>query len=185
MCNVYEYINEPVSSISSIDTAVIVAVISGAVAVIGLIVNSIMSYRTKRMEYRYSEIREKQQELREKQEKMIDPYNKLVNLIFEILNLTKQNKTINDIDLIRKMAEFNVAVLLYGSNEVISKWGNYRVNMANPEGLDPSKSMLKLEEVLYVIREDLGFSKKEMSEGDILSLFINDPESLTGRQRTN
>jgi len=100
-------------------------------------------------------------------------------LIFEILNLSKQNMTISEKDLIKKMAEFNIAVILYGSNEVIAAWGNCRVNFANPTNLDYKKTMLKLEEVLYVIREDLGFDKRDMSEGDILSLFINDPKSLT------
>ena len=176
----YEYIYESVQTVSTIDTAVTVAMISGAVAVIGLIVNSIMSYRTKRMEYKYSEAREKQQERREKQEKMIDPYKKLVSLLLEILSFSKQNKTMSDEDLIEKMTEFNEAVILYGSNKVIATWGNCRIKFANPGNLDHKEIMLKLEEVLYVIREDLGFDKKGMSDGDILSLFINDLEILIG-----
>jgi len=173
MSNGYEYIAESLSATSSIDAVVIAAMITGAVAIIGSLVNSVVSYRTKRMEYT-------QNETREKQKKMVDPYNKLVSLIFEILNLSKQNVAIEESMLVQKMSEFNIAVLLYGSNEVIAKWGSYRVSLANPAQSNPKEVMLKLEDLLYVIREDLGFDKRDMGAGDILSLFINDPETLTG-----
>ncbi|MCL2408732.1 MAG: hypothetical protein FWC96_03860 [Oscillospiraceae bacterium] len=171
MSNGYEYIAESLSATSSIDAVVIAAMITGAVAIIGSLVNSIVSYRIKRKEYEHNEAREKQK-------KMITPYNKLVSMIFEMLNLSKQNYTMDDSELFKKMAEFNIAVILYGSNEVIAKWGNYRVNLIDPEK-PPEEKILKLEELLYVIREDLGFEKKGMREGDILNLFINDTEKLT------
>ncbi|MCL2546983.1 MAG: hypothetical protein FWE06_07305 [Oscillospiraceae bacterium] len=63
--------------------------ISGAVTVVCLLANSKMSMRIKRMEYEIAKSGEKRQ-------RMIDPYKQLVSLIFEILTLVKQNKTIND-----------------------------------------------------------------------------------------
>jgi len=169
------YISESLAISSSIDAAVIVALISGAIAIISVMVNSIVSYRTKRMEHDHSEAREARLERREIQEKMIDPYSKLVSLISELFSLITQEKAMNDKELLKRIKEFNIAVILYGSNEVISKWGDYRINAASP---NHKEILLKLEEVLYEIREDLGFHKKDMGRGNILNLFINDVENL-------
>lgn len=176
------YIIESLSATSSIDAVIIAAMITGAVAIIGALVNSIISYRTKRIEYRYIEEREKQQERRVKQEKMIGPYNKLISLTLEIiLNSGKQGKHMSANELQKRYKEFNSEVLLHGSNEVIAKWGAYRVKIAQSHQ-DPKEVMLGLEEVLYAIREDLGFDTKGVNKGDILNLFINDTENWTGEK---
>ena len=175
MVNGYEYISEWISVTTPIDTAIIVAMISGAVAIIGLLGNTIMTFVIKRMEYRHSDAREKRQESREMREKMIEPYDKLVSFIFQLMSSVKQDKQMSEKELQKWIEGFNRAVVLYGSNKVIVKWGNFRINSLNP---DPKKLMTELEELLYEIREDLGFEKEDMKKGDILKLFINDIETL-------
>jgi len=172
------YIIESLPTASSIDAVIIAAMITGVVAIIGALVNSIMSYRTKCMEYRYIEEREKQQERRVKQEKMIGPYNKLISLILEILNAGKQGKQMSEQEIQKRYKEFSIEVLLHGSNEVIAKWGAYRGGVQSSQ--DPKEIMLGLEKVLYAIRVDLGFDTTGVAKGDILNLFMNDTESLTG-----
>ena len=148
MINKYEYISESISAVTPIDAVVIAAMITGAVAILGSLINTGMSLRIQSKEHRHSNAREVRQERREMREKMLDPYGKLVSLIFEISALSKQGKSMGNEDLLKVVAKLNVAMILHASNKIISKWGSVRKNALQPN----PNFMLELEELLLEIR---------------------------------
>jgi len=157
-----------VQKISTLDTVLIIALISASITIFGLVVNSVISIFLKTSEYK----NKARTELRTKMEK---PYAGFVSFIFDILMGIKSTNPMNEAEMTKSMTEFSKEVILYGSNKVVKKWSAYRTSAAK---LPPIDNLKQLESVLYAIRKDLGFKKRRMKEGDILSLFINDIKDI-------
>lgn len=158
-----------INTLSTLDTVLIIALISGAITILGLIVNSIISVALKVYEYR----KKTKAELRIKMEK---PYSEFINLIFDMMMRTKQSKVMSEKEIQDRMIGFSKEVALYGSNKVVKRWAYFRTSA---DKLTPLENLTLLENILFAIREDLGMRKRGMKKGDILSLFINDiPEIL-------
>ena len=154
-----------IETISTLDTVLVIALISGAITIVGLIVNSYISIVAHRNKVAT--------ELRAKMEK---PYSEFVSLIFGLVEYTKTSKSMSDAEIMERMIRFSKEVTLYGSNEVVKKWAEYKTSAAN--NLEPLESMVRLEDILFAIREDLGMKKRGMAKGDLLSLFINDVKEV-------
>jgi len=153
-----------VQKISTLDTVLVIALISASITILGIVINSIISVFLKAFEYR----NKAREEMRAKMEK---PYASLVNSIFDVLMGVKSTQPMSEAEMAKRLTEFSKEVILYGSNKVVKKWSAYRTSAAKLSSIDNLK---RLESVLYAIRKDLGFKKKGMNEGDILSLFVND-----------
>lgn len=153
-----------VKQISTLDTVLIIALISGSITVLGLVVNVIVSVKLKSLEYK----NKAKAEMRLKMEK---PYENFVNMIFDMLLNTKGIKVMSESEMLSRMTEFSKQVTLFGSNKVIKKWSSYRTSA---QMLSATDNLKQLEGILFAIREDLGIKKRGMKTGDILSLFIND-----------
>lgn len=158
-------------TLSSVDVAVIVAIISGVVAIIGIIINNIVTYKLKKAEA-------KDREKSEMRARMREPYEKLVGLIYGLLSKVKSNKELDTEELIRTMEEINKSIILNSSNKVLVKWGEFRIGSANPK--NAQHIMHLMVKLLIAIREDLGVEGEHQIETkDILSLSINDPENFS------
>lgn len=153
-----------INTVSTLDTVVIIALISGGVTVLGIVANSIVSIILKTSEYR-NKIKS---DLRSKMEK---PYSDFINLIFDILEKTKKSERIEEGELTKRYFCLSKGIILYGSNKVIKKWSIYKNSLNESNSLE---TITQLEDVLCAIREDLGTKKKGLKKGDILSLFVND-----------
>jgi hypothetical protein len=138
-----------INTISTLDTVLIIALISGAITIIGLIINSIISVSIKTSEYK-NKIKT---ELRTKMEK---PYANFINMLFDLMKMAKTSKPISENEITDRMIDFSKEVTLYGSNKVIKKWAKYRT-CAN--GISPKENLILLENILFAIREDLGMKK--------------------------
>ena len=157
-------------AVSSADVAVIVAIISGVVAIIGIIVNNIVTYKIKKAEAR-------DRENAESRSRMRDPYEKLVGLIYGLLRQVRADEELDTAELLRIMEEINKSIILNSSNKVIVKWGNFRISSANSQ--NASQIMYLMAELLIAIREDLGVEGDHpIQKIDILKLSINDPENF-------
>lgn len=162
-----EWLNLLLQQISTLDVVLLVALISGTVAVVSLLVNTIVSFKLKSLEYRHKE-------KYELQKKMEQPYESFINLIYDMLSQTKGKSVMTEKEMLSRMMEFSKQVTLHGSNKVIKKWASYRTTA---DKLSPAENLKQLEGILFAIRSDLGLKKKGMQQGDILSLFINDAKS--------
>ncbi|MDU2353332.1 MAG: hypothetical protein E7D92_01810, partial [Anaerococcus sp.] len=61
----------------------------------------------------------------------------------------------------------------WGSDEVVRKWIEIRTSSLNSDS-NSINNLFVLEDIIFLIRKDLGQKNKGLKRGDILSFFIND-----------
>lgn len=82
----------------------------------------------------------------------------------------------NDIDLVAFFHKMTPQLMIWASNDVVSKWSVFRRAAGKRESLP---YMFMMEELLTAIRKDLGHPG-DLPEGDLLGLFINDIDAFIG-----
>ena len=149
------------SSLSSkMDAVVIVALITGVVSIVGVIISSIVS---KIIDYRKS----RQEYLAKKRE---EPYGEFVDMIYKVQQNAKNKDSYTQEEMVRDLFRFSKQITLWGSSSVVKKWVKFRENAVNP---DPgTNNLLLMDEIMNEMRKDLGL--KKVKKGDLLAFFIND-----------
>lgn len=151
--------------VSTTDKVIIVAMITGSVSIIGVVISSVIA---KIIDYRYNV----KKYLYDKREK---PYEQFIDMVYQIIEDIKQeDKHMSEQEIGMLVSEFSRGLTLWGSNKVVKKWLKYRkasMGQANPEIL------LLLEDIIYEMRKDVG-QRKKLKQGSMLSFFINDVEVL-------
>jgi len=100
------------------------------------------------------------------------------NIIIKTLQLTKKEGTdfLNNQDVKKEMEsffqQFTGDLIVWGSPKVIKAYTNFRNFGEQPQIL------LKLDDMLRAIRQDLGHSNRGIKKGDLICLFLSDPEKL-------
>lgn len=168
----FKYIGIGISSFASwltsvaskLEAVVLVALITGAVSIIGVVFTSVIAkiidYKQKRREYLY-----------QKREK---PYEEFIDMVYKIQEYSKKNKKYPENEMIQDMFKFSKQLTLWGSNRVIKKWLKFRASSNTTSS--GAEIMFVMEDILYAMRKDMGLRK--LSEGDLLAFFINDRENL-------
>lgn len=149
-----------VESVSKLDAVVIVALITGTVSIVSVLISSVVS---KCIDYR----RERKNYLAQKREKS---YMAFVEMVYKIQKNGKEPGSYPTKEMLEDIYGFSQELTLWGSKRVASKWVDFRLNSANPE--EAKKSIYKLEEIMNEMRADMGV--KRMKKGKLLSFFIND-----------
>lgn len=158
------FINWVSTVTSTLDAVVIVALITGAVSITGVIISSIVGksieYRKSRLEY-----------LAQKREK---PYGDFIAMYYKILMSDKVKEEYTQEEMLKDISNFSQDLTLWGSNKVVKLWVDYRTKATQLKGTD---NLFEFEKILYEIRKDMGFRK--MKKGTLLKFVINDlDESL-------
>ena len=87
-------------------------------------------------------------------------------------------------DMAQFFVEFTQSVALWGSPELIRTWS--QVMKIARESHDANEAsiemMLAWENLLFVMREDVGHSNKGMGPGDLLRMFVNDIDEHINQQ---
>ncbi|MCE3020178.1 hypothetical protein LW893_04405 [Parvimonas micra] len=148
---------------SKMDAVVAVALITGSLSVLGVVISSIIS---KILEYR-------QNTKRYLYEKKEEPYSEFIEMVYKTQKFVKENKEYNEKEMLDDMFSFSKKLTLWGSSEVIKKWLTFREVSQNQTG-DPTDNLFILEEIIFEIRNDMGQKRKGLKKGDILSFFVND-----------
>lgn len=148
------------------DTVIIVAMITGAVSIIGVVFSSIIA---KIVDYRYNV----KKYLYDKREVA---YEQFISMIYTIMEETKKpmGERMDQSKTEKMVLDFSQKLTLWGSNEVVQKWIKYRKAAASNPNLE---NLLLLEDIIYEIRKDVG-QRKRMGKGDMLAIFINDIEEI-------
>ena len=150
-----KFLREIVSkSISKLDAVVIVALITGTVSIITMLISKIVDYKNKRQEY-----------LTQKRE---EPYSELVKMYYKIIRKNISGDIYNDADINDDINKFSEKLTLWGSKEVIEKWNKFRKNSL--VGENKYNNLFIFEEVMNAMRKDLG--QKKVNKGDLLSFNI-------------
>lgn len=150
--------------VSTTDKVIVVAMITGSVSIIGVVISSIVA---KIVEYRYNV----KKYLYDKRE---EPYKQFIEMIYTIMEETKkeEGEKMTEDEMIKMISEFSKGLTLWGSNRVVKKWLKYRKSATNDTGM---QTLLQMEEIIYEIRKDVGLGRK-LKKGDMLSFFVNDIE---------
>lgn len=151
--------------VSTSDQVIVVAMITGAVSITGVVISSIIA---KVVDYKYNV----KKYLYDKRE---EPYKQFVEMIYKIMEDTKRkdgNKMTEE-EMTQMVSEFSKGLTLWGSNRVVKKWLKYRRSSIKGE-----KNILwEMEDIIYEIRRDVGLGRR-LKKGDMLSFFVNDIENL-------
>ncbi|MCM1497185.1 MAG: hypothetical protein NC124_01840 [Clostridium sp.] len=152
--------------VTTTDKVIIVAMITGGVSIVGVIISSIVA---KIVDYQYNV----KKYLYDKREK---PYEQFIDMIYTIMEDTKKpkEKQMTEEEMVKMINEFSRGLTLWGSNRVIKKWLKYRNGADVRKG---SETLLMLEDIIYEMRRDVGLRRK-MKKGNMLAFFINDIENL-------
>lgn len=145
---------------SKLDAVIIVALITGVVSIIGVIISSVVA---KIVDYRKS----RQEYLTQKREK---PYGEFVEMIYQVQKNAKEPGTYTDKQMLEDLSKFSKQITLWGSSRVISKWIKFRENGADPE--KAKNNLFLMEEIMNDMRKDLGL--KKVKKGNLLGFFVND-----------
>ncbi len=158
-----------VSMASKIDAVVIVALITGTVSLIGVIISSIVAkiidYRKARQEY-----------LAKKRE---IPYGEFIEMIYKIQENEKNGGKYTESMMLDDLSKFSKQITLWGSSQVVNKWVEFRENGANPNaGTD---TLFLMEDIINEMRKDLGM--KRVKKGRLLAFFINDIKNVLDKRQ--
>jgi len=80
-------------------------------------------------------------------------------------------------------------IVVWASDDVLKAYSDFRENtltqLAGGKKLEAKIIMGELEKLFKVVRRDLGHKNKNLSDGDILTLFINDARKHFADSNTN
>lgn len=158
-----DHVESFVNRLSSMDVVVIVALITGSVSILGVVISSIVS---KVIEYR-------QNIKRYLYEKKEEPYSEFIEMVYKIQENVKENKEQNDKEMSDGIFSFSKKLTLWGSSRVIRKWLAFR-KISQEQKDNPTDILFILEEIIFEIRKDMGQKKSGLKQGDILAFFVND-----------
>lgn len=165
------YVGVFVNRLSNMDAVVIVALITGSVSILGVVISSIVS---KIVEYR-------QNTKRYLYEKKEEPYSEFIEMVYKIQEKGKAKENINDEEMLDDIFSFSKKLTLWGSNKVIRKWLAFR--KISQEQNDNTENIFMLEEIIFEIRKDMGQKKSGLEKGDILAFFVNDIEDYLPKDK--
>lgn len=149
---------------SSFDVVVIVALITGTVSIIGVIISSIIS---KLIDYKKT----RQDYLAKKREQ---PYGEFVEMLYKVHLNEKQEINYTQKEMIDDLSKFSRQITLWGSPNVVNKWVEFRENGTNPNA--GKQNLLIMEEIMNEMRKDLGL--KKVKKGNLLAFIINDVKTI-------
>ena len=159
---------------SNMDSVVIVALFTGGISIITVVISSIIS---KFIEYKQITKRY----LYEKREK---PYSEFISMVYKLQISQKNGKEeYTQAQMIDDISKFSQALTLWGSSKVIKKWIKFRERIQ--ENPVTTENLFMLEEIVFEIRKDMGQKRKGLKQGDLLSFFVNDIKKYLPKNRNS
>lgn len=157
-----KWIGAAIQTISTLDAAIIVALITGCVSiftvVFGAILKEYLAYRFKKLEF-----------LRNRRE---IPYRKLIEINFKMVQKSQRGEEYTSKEMFDDFYEFGQELTLWGSTKAIKLWDEWRL-APHKGNTDGTELLLLMEKSLFQLRRDMG-QKGGLAKGDILKLYIND-----------
>ena len=146
---------------SKMEAVVIVALITVAISLVTVIINSIFG---KILDHKKS----RQAYLAQKRE---DAYKHFIEMVYRIQETTRDKNAYPIDDMLEDVKLFSKDLTLWGSPKVIDKWNEFRIKSADKTD-NSNVCMFILEEIMNEMRKDMGC--KKVKKGSLLSFFVND-----------
>lgn len=128
---------------SNLDAVILVALITGAISVLSLIISKILDYKQKEREH-----------LAEKRE---EPYSAFVEMVYKVIVNKNGGGNYSQKEMDEDISKFSQKLTLWGSPKVAKKWVKFRTSGVNPQ--KATDNMFVLEEIMNEMRKDLGVKK--------------------------
>ena len=148
------------NTVSKLDAVIIVALITGTISIIGIVLSSIVA---KALEYR----RTRREYLNKKRE---EPYGEFIDMIYKLQRNSKTGKSYTTEEMVEDMMSFSQKITLWGSPRVVNDWVKFKENAL--KGKDPLDNLFLTEQIMNDMRKDLGLPKTK--KGNLLAFFVND-----------
>lgn len=156
---------------SSVNTQILTAIIatSGTI-IVGIVAVIIGQQITKKREIQESHRPHK-----------IKIYEEFMEKLTEMLEKQKQGKASNSYQksiesMAKHFVKFTREMILWGSPRVIRSYTSFR-EMGTLEGKHP-EILLKTDDMFREFRKDLGNSNRGLRKGELIKLFLSDPEKI-------
>ena len=149
---------------SKMDAVVIVALITGTVSIVSVVISSVVA---KGIDYKKA----RKQYLAQKRE---ESYEAFIEMVYKVIKESKEPGTYTVEQMTEDFFSFSQSLTLWGSKKVAKKWNRFREEAVNPEYA--YNNMLLLESIMNEMRHDMGV--KRLKKGDILLFVINDLKKL-------
>ena len=154
---------------SKMDAVVIVALITGMVSLVGVVISSVVA---KSLEYKKA----RREYLAHKREKA---YGEFVNMVYKIQQNGKNPGTYSEEEMIKDLYSFSQEITLWGSSNVVNKWVKFRENGLNPQAA--YENLFVMEDIMNEMRKDMGL--KKVQKGNLLAFFVNDiKQTMKGKK---
>ena len=160
------FIRAAMRILTSLDSDIAVAIIAAAATVFVSVLSIVLgkAYESRTLIQK------------EHREKKIPVYEDLIKFMFRILMGVKTGDQPTEKEIIDFMSHFTQRIMVWGSDDVLAAWVKWRRAAIDEQDLkkNPIKLMLLYEDLILTIRRDLGHKNKNIGEGDVLALFVND-----------
>lgn len=143
---------------SNTEAVIVVALITGTLSLLGIVISNIIEYRQNTKRYLY--------------EKKEEAYSQFIEMVYK-LQQTQKDGNISEREMVTDLISFSKKLTLWGSDEVIKKWIEIRTLSLTSDN-NSIDNLFIIEDIIFIIRKDLGQKNKGLKKGDILSFFIND-----------
>jgi hypothetical protein len=125
---------------------------------------------------------ERRQEIeREQRERKLEVYKQFMDYQFAVMQQVRSE--MNEAEQSEFDRAFRVSfaknLVSWGSEDIIKKYGDW-VKWDDPEA---SVDILGLEKILLAMREDLGYTNKELEDGDLLKTFLKGVDELLAARK--
>ncbi len=124
---------------------------------------------------------DRKREIEQEHRKQKQPiYEEFMQVLFKLFLGSKPGMVpVSQGELTASLSGFTQKLIIWGSDEVIREFAAFRrqtMVLAANQGNIPEmvKSFIAFEKLLYAIRVDMGHKNKDLKQGDVLALFIND-----------
>ncbi|MBN1588173.1 MAG: hypothetical protein JW888_01525 [Pirellulales bacterium] len=105
-------------------------------------------------------------------EKKIAVYEQLMQFLFRTLLATRSGEPLPEADAVKFMTNFAQRIMVWGSDEVLEAWSDFRTALG-----EPARAMRAYERLVLTVRRDLGHENRNLGPGTMLSLVLDDVET--------
>lgn len=113
-------------------------------------------------------------------------YDDFAELYLELLQTTKYARDPQQLakaqqEVVDHMFQFSKRAMLWASPEVLLAWNRFR--SANEPSSSNEEVVFRADDVLQAMRTDLGLSNHGLERGDLVKMYISDPQNLRSQAK--